>query len=100
MTILGAVAAATAELDADAEPAGTVRVAGFVTAVRKIIMPIVGDLALTHPDVKVEVREHEPAEALDLLAADTVDLALTYDYNLAPDGTGAAFDSFPLWSTA
>ncbi|AXJ09425.1 LysR family transcriptional regulator [Arthrobacter sp. PM3] len=100
VTILGAVAAATAELDADAEPAGTVRVAGFVTAVRKIIMPIVGDLASSHPDVKVEVREHEPVEALALLASDTVDLALTYDYNLAPDGTGAAFDSFPLWSTA
>ena len=58
VTILGAVAAATAELDAGAEPVGTVRVAGFVTAVRKILMPIVGDLASSHPDVKIEVREH------------------------------------------
>lgn len=99
VTILGAVAAATAELDAGAEPVGTVRVAGFVTAVRKILMPIVADLASSHPDVKIEVREHEPAEALALLASDTVDLALTYDYNLAPDGTGAAFDSIPLWTT-
>ncbi|MEE2567797.1 LysR family transcriptional regulator [Pseudarthrobacter sp. J64] len=98
-TILAAVNAATAELDSGSEPAGTVRVAGFVTAVRKVLMPIVGDLALSHPRVKIEVREHEPDEALALLAADTVDLALTYDYNLAPDGRGAAFDSVPLWST-
>jgi DNA-binding transcriptional LysR family regulator len=96
-TILAAVNAATAELEA--EPAGTVRVAGFVTAVRKVLMPIISDLALSHPRVKVEVREHEPDEALALLAADAVDLALTYDYNLAPDGRGAAFDSVPLWST-
>lgn len=99
VTILAAVDAATAELDPGADPAGTVRVAGFVTAVRKILMPIVGELAVTHPGVKLEVREHEPAEALALLAADSVDLALTYDYNLAPDSTGAAFDSIHLWST-
>ena len=98
-TILAAVDAATAGLDPGAEPAGTVRVAGFVTAVRKVLMPIVGEIASSHPDVKIEVREHEPAEALALLAADTVDLALTYDYNLAPDSSGAAFDSIPLWST-
>ena len=30
------------------------------------------------------IHEHEPAEALALLAADDVDLALVYDYNLAP----------------
>jgi len=96
-SILAAVNAATAELHS--EPVGTVRVAGFATAVRKVLMPIISDLALSHPRVKVEVREHEPDEALALLAADTVDLALTYDYNLAPDGRGAAFDSVPLWST-
>ncbi|TNB73614.1 LysR family transcriptional regulator [Arthrobacter sp. BB-1] len=99
VTILAAVDAATAELDPGAEPAGTVRVAGFVTAVRKILMPIVEELAVSHPGIKLEVREHEPAEALALLADDSVDLALTYDYNLAPDSTGVAFDSVHLWST-
>ncbi|TLM86085.1 LysR family transcriptional regulator [Pseudarthrobacter sp. NamE5] len=99
VAILAAVEAATAELDPGAEPAGTVRVAGFVTAVRKILMPIVSDLAVTHPEVKLEVREHEPAEALALLAEDTVDLALTYDYNLAPDSSGTSFDSLHLWNT-
>ena len=32
----------------------------------------------------MRVHEHEPLEALDLLARDDVDLALTYDYDLAP----------------
>lgn len=97
--ILAAVDAATAELDPRAEPAGTVRVAGFATAVRKVLMPIVGDLARIHPEVRIDVREHEPAEALALLGADAVDLALTYDYNLAPDGSADGFESTPLWST-
>lgn len=99
VTILAAVGAATAELDPEAEPAGTVRVAGFATAIRKVLMPVVGILADSHPRVKIEVREHEPAEALALLAADAVDLALTYDYNLAPDSSGSAYDSLTLWST-
>ncbi|MFJ6028405.1 LysR family transcriptional regulator [Pseudarthrobacter sp. NPDC092424] len=97
--ILASVEAATAELDPRTEPAGTVRVAGFATAVRKVLMPIVGDLARIHPEVRIDVREHEPAEALGLLAADAVDLALTYDYNLAPDGSAADFESTRLWST-
>lgn len=99
VTILAAVEAATSELDPGAEPAGIVRVAGFATAVRLVLMPIVGELAGSHPDVKIEVREHEPAEALALLAADAVDLALTYDYNLAPDSSGSRFESLHLWST-
>ncbi|MFJ6077004.1 LysR family transcriptional regulator [Pseudarthrobacter sp. NPDC092419] len=97
--ILASVEAATAELDPRAEPAGTVRVAGFATAVRKVLMPIVGDLARIHPEVRIDVREHEPAEALALLSSDAVDLALTYDYNLAPDASAAGFESTPLWST-
>ena len=46
------------------------------------------------------VHEHEPAEALALLASDEVDLALTYDYNLAPASADPTLDSRMLWSTA
>ena len=34
------------------------------------------------------LHEHEPPEAFALLAYDDVDLALTYDYNLAPASPG------------
>jgi DNA-binding transcriptional LysR family regulator len=99
-TILGAVEAARLDLDPDADPAGTVHVSGFATAIRRSLLPIVIELAGGHPDVQVVVHEHEPAEALALLATDDVDLALTYDYNLAPANADLTLDTVPLWSTA
>jgi DNA-binding transcriptional LysR family regulator len=97
--ILGAVETARLDLDPEAEPAGTVRVAGFASAIRRSLLPVVADLALTHPSVGVVMREYEPAEAIALLAADEVDLALTYDYNLAPAPRGPAVVTIPLWTT-
>src|SRR5215471_3829214 len=41
VTILGAVAAARDDLDPGAEPSGTVRVAGFITAIRRTLMPVI-----------------------------------------------------------
>jgi DNA-binding transcriptional LysR family regulator len=98
VAILAAVEAARVDLDPDAEPAGTLRVAGFATAIRRSLMPVIADLAGSHPRVRVVVYEHEPAEAAELLAADDVDLALTYDYNLAPAAVDTAVESMPLWT--
>jgi DNA-binding transcriptional LysR family regulator len=84
VTILAALEAARLDLDPAAAPAGTVRVAAFATAVRESVLPVVRLLAERHPAVLLHIHEHEPDEALGLLADDAVDLALTYDYNLAP----------------
>ena len=84
VTILAALEAARLDLDPAAAPAGTVRVAAFATAVRESVLPVVRLLAERHPAVLLGIHEHEPDEALGLLADDAVDLALTYDYNLAP----------------
>jgi DNA-binding transcriptional LysR family regulator len=99
VTILAAVSNARADLDPGAEPAGTVRVSGFATAFRKALLPIVSDLAKSHPDVRLVVQEHEPAEAVALLEGDDIDLALIYDYNLAPLKVDAIVDTAQLWST-
>jgi DNA-binding transcriptional LysR family regulator len=99
MTILGAIDLAFAELDPEAAPAGTVRVSGFATAIRRAVLPIVAELATTHPGVRIVVHEHEPYEALALLATDEIDLALTYDYNLAPASIEPTVQTIPLWST-
>jgi DNA-binding transcriptional LysR family regulator len=98
VTILAAVDAARMDLDPGAAPVGTVRVAGFATAVRRSLLPLVADLSNRYPDVRLRIHEHEPLEALDLLSHDEVDLALTYDYNLAPTPPDSTLDVTPLWS--
>jgi DNA-binding transcriptional LysR family regulator len=98
VSILAAVEAAYRDLEPGAEPGGMLRVAGFGLATRSYLLPIIAQLAASHPRVRVLIREHEPAEALDLLAADQVDAALTYDYNLAPAAVDPAMRSLPLWT--
>ena len=100
VTILAAVEAARADLDPAAEPAGTVRVAGFATAIRRSLVPAAARLAAEHPAVRLRVLEHEPAEAFALLTADDVDLALVYDYDLAPAAFDPAIETSPLWTAA
>ena len=97
VTILAAVEAARLDLDPEAEPAGSLRVAGFATAVRRSLLPVMTTLAATTPRVRLLIHEHEPFEAFELLATDAVDLALTYDYNLAPAAFDPALEAAPLW---
>jgi DNA-binding transcriptional LysR family regulator len=99
VTILAAVDAARLDLDPDAEPAGTVRAGGFATAMVRSLLPAVHDLAGTHPDVRVVMHEYEPREAFELLARDDLDLALVYDYDLAPLAAETDLVVAPLWST-
>lgn len=100
VTILAAVEAARLDLTPEAEPNGTLRVAGFATAIRTYLLPLVTELAVSHPRLRVLVREHEPAEALGLLIADETDLALTYDYNLAPADPDSAVYTTALWTAS
>ncbi|MFK0297127.1 LysR family transcriptional regulator [Streptomyces sp. NPDC090442] len=98
VTILGAVEAAHLDLAPGAEPNGTLRIAGFASAIRAHLLPLAAELAASHPRLHLLIREHEPAEALELLAADETDLALTYDYNLAPATLDPAVRATALWT--
>lgn len=100
VTILAAIDAARLDLDPDAEPAGTVRVGGFATGLRVSLFPIVEELAQRYPKVEFVISEFEPIEAFALLTDDDLDLALTYDYNLAPASVGPALETVPLWRVA
>ncbi|MBV9203991.1 MAG: LysR family transcriptional regulator [Actinobacteria bacterium] len=99
VTILAALEAARLDLDPSASPAGTVRAASFATAVRQMLLPVARILADQHPAVSLHIHEHEPAEALGLLAEDETDLALIYDYNLAPARFDRSLVIRPLGST-
>ncbi len=96
VTILAAIEAARLDLDPAAEPAGTLRVAAFTTSFRQMLLPVVRVLAADYPQVQLHIHEYEPDEALGLLAGDEIDLALTYDYNLAPASFSAALSVRPL----
>jgi DNA-binding transcriptional LysR family regulator len=63
-------------------------------------MPTVAALSASHPGVTLTIREHEPAEAHAMLVADGIDLALTYDYDLAPDALDPDLTASPLWTTS
>ncbi len=99
VTILAAVDAAQLDLDPGAEPAGQLRIGGFATAIRASLLPIVTALEVEHPQLEVLIHEYEPGEALALLSDDDLDLALTYDYNLAPASPGPLHGARTLWST-
>ncbi len=98
VTILAAVDSARLDLDPDAEPAGSVRVGGFATGIRVSLLPVVTEMAQRYPRVEFAVSEYEPIEAFALLANDDLDLALTYDYNLAPASPGPVLDTLALWA--
>jgi len=98
VTILAAVEAARRDLDADAEPTGTVRIAGFASAIRRSLIPLLPELRRTRPRLRVVVVEHEPEEALTLIAQDQVDLAVVYDFAPAPRAFEDRVETTPLWT--
>ena len=98
VTIVAAVDTARRDLDPNSRPVGTVRVGGFATAVRHLLLPVIAELATTNPEVQVQIHEYEPMEAFELLQIDELDLALTYDYNLAPARPGSLLQLTRLWS--
>ena len=98
VTILAALDAARLDLDPAADPAGTLRVGGFATGIRVSLLPIVPELTARHPGIDIVVSEYEPIEAFRLLADDDLDLALTYDYNLAPAALSPVLQAIPLWN--
>ena len=98
VTILAAVEAARRDLDPSGEPEGVVRVAGFATGIRRSLMPALGELAASSPGIAVHMSEYEPLEALDLLGRDALDLALVYDYNLAPAALRNDMTARELWT--
>ncbi|WP_180903776.1 LysR family transcriptional regulator [Nonomuraea indica] len=79
--------------------AGTVRLAAFPSAGATVVPAAMGLLADRHPGLDVRLREAEPPQALALLAAGEVDLAVTFSHPAprpdAASGSGAALTPEP-----
>ena len=58
--------------------AGEVRLAAFSTVVRGLVVPMLADLAMRHPDLRLPLRESEPWETIALVASGQRDLGIVH----------------------
>jgi DNA-binding transcriptional LysR family regulator len=80
--IIGRIDAADAELSAHVGlTAGRVRLAGFSSAIGSLVPRAVAALAARHPDLQITLTDEHPPEALELLRAGTIDVALIFRYD-------------------
>ncbi|GIJ44099.1 LysR family transcriptional regulator [Virgisporangium aliadipatigenens] len=98
--ILAAMDAAEAELRGLAdEPAGTVTLACFQSAVHAMAEPAVARLAERHPDVTVVLLELEPHDSMPALRRGDVDVIITTN-DFVGATLDASIDLMPLGSDA
>src|SRR5258708_13195051 len=91
--ISGRIDAADAELSAHVGlNAGRVRLAGFSSAIGSLVPRAVAALAGGHPDLQITLTDTHPPEALELLRAGKVDVAVIFRY----DETEPEPDNVPL----
>ena len=80
--ILGRIDAADAELSAHVGlTAGRVRLAGFASAIGSLVPEAVAALAARHPGLQVSLTDTHPPEAIDLLRAGEVEVAIIFRYD-------------------
>jgi DNA-binding transcriptional LysR family regulator len=88
--IVGRIDAAGAELAAHVGlTSGRVRLAGFSSAIGSIVPQAVAALAARHPGLQLSLIDTHPIEALELLRAGRIDVALIFRYDETepePDG--------------
>lgn len=88
--IVGRIDAAQAELSAHVGlTAGRVRLAGFSSAVGSLVPAAVAALGARHPGLRVSLLDTHPPEALQLLRAGRIDVAVIFRYDDTepePDG--------------
>ena len=80
--IIGRLGAADAELSAHLGlTAGRVRLAGFSSVVGSLVPGAVAALASRHPGLQVSLTDTHPRDALRLLRAGTIDVAVIFRYD-------------------
>jgi DNA-binding transcriptional LysR family regulator len=80
--IIGRIAAADAELSAHVGlTAGRVRLAGFASAIKALVLPAVASLADRHAGLEVLLTDTHPPEAIELLRTGEIEVALIFRYD-------------------
>jgi DNA-binding transcriptional LysR family regulator len=65
-------------------PRGVLRVVAFSTAIRGLLAPTIGQLSARCPDLRVNITEQDPDQAIHSVDAGTADLALIHDADGLP----------------
>jgi len=80
--IIGRIDAAGAELSAHVGlTAGRVRMAGFSSAIGSLVPEAVAALTRRHPGLQVSLTDTHPAEAIELLRAGRIEVAIVFRYD-------------------
>jgi DNA-binding transcriptional LysR family regulator len=80
--IIGRLDAADAELSAHVGlTKGRIRLAGFSSAIGALVPKAVAALSHKHPGLQVSLLDTHPPEALDLLRAGKIDIAIVFRYD-------------------
>ena len=69
---------------AEGAPRGRLRVVAFSTGIRGLLAPAIARLSARCPDLRVQITEQDPNEALHSVDAGTADLALVHDADGLP----------------
>jgi DNA-binding transcriptional LysR family regulator len=72
---------------------GTLRLGAFPTAARVLMPSVLVTLGRDHPGLDLLVEEFDPADAAEAVRAQTLDAALSHDYDLLPLPEYAALTS-------
>ncbi|MGW1680419.1 LysR family transcriptional regulator [Saccharopolyspora sp. NPDC002376] len=76
--------AEAAQSVADGAPQGTLRIVAFSTGIRGLLAPTIPRLSARYPELRVEISEQDPDQALHSIDAGTADLALAHDADGLP----------------
>ncbi len=69
---------------ASATVTGHLRVAAFSTGVRGLVAPRVGEVLRAHPALTLSITEHEPWDAVDLVADGRADVGVVHSWGEVP----------------
>src|SRR5262249_60535379 len=82
--ILALVEAARTALHGGTEPTGLLRIGAYASVLSADIVPVVQQLAVSHPRLRLELQEREPMEVMQLLADDRIDLEFVHAFSPVP----------------
>lgn len=78
--------------------AGKITVAAFATGIGEVLAPVLARLAVSHPGIRLRVRDVEGDQSLPLVLDGQADVALAVEYRDAPEAGDQRLARLPLYA--